>query len=207
MVFGFATSALAKPEHGGGSVVIGARGLRFSDLAIGSAGLDLRGAIAPGSFPLGIALGAGYHFGASVPGGFAYEAGLMPVGIAGFVDGIGWVAILGGGDLSGVTTRVPFAGRLVAEARLELQLPGPLHFAAFARPAWLSVDERENGSDSVTFADELELGAGFRIGNEHERRGIDTSRGLFVGGVMRQWLGQTGFGLVLGYTVDAQFGG
>lgn len=193
--------------------MIGARGIGFPDAShdepdfIGTAGLDLHGAIAPGSFPVGLAAGAGYQFGASVPGGFAYEAHLMPFGIAGFVDGIGWLAVIGGGDLSGVTTRVAFAARVIAEARVELQLPGPFHFAAFVRPAWLAVDEREDGSESANFADELDAGAGFRIGGEERRHGIDTSRGLFVGGVMREWLGERGFGIVLGYTVDGQFGG
>lgn len=168
--------------------------------------MDLHAAIAPGSFPVGIAAGLGYHFGASVPGGFAYEGRLMPLGIAAFADGIGWMTITGGGDLSGVTTRVPFAPRAIAEARLELQLPGPFHLAAFARPAWLAVDEREDGSETLGFADELDAGVGFRIGGEERRRGIDSSRGLFVGGVLREWLGERGFGVVLGYTVDAQLG-
>ncbi len=204
--------ASAKPDHGGASVVIGAQGLGFSERDhaspdfIASAGLDLRGGIALGSFPMGIAAGMGYHFGASIPGGFSYEARLMPVGIAAFVDGIAWVTVMGGGDLSGVTARVPFAPRWIAEARVELQLPGPFHFAAFFRPAWLSVDARRHGSEAVRFADEFDAGAGLRIGSERRRWGFDASRGLFIGGQLRQWLGATGYGLVLGYTVDGQIG-
>ncbi len=106
-----------------------------------------------------------------------------------------------------MTTRVPFAPRWVAEARLELQLPGPLHLAAFVRPAWLGVDARKDGADGIDFADELDAGAGFRFGEERVKWGMDTSRGLFVGGLMRQWLGATGYGVALGYTVDVQFGG
>ena len=189
--------------------MIGAQALRFDGTPenIVEAGLDLRGAIAPGKLPLGFAIGAGYHFGASIPGGFAYEVALLPLGVSFFVDDIGWLAVVGGGDLSGVTTRVPFAPRTLVEARIELQLPGPFHFAAFARPAWLAVDARQDGSNSIGFADELEAGAGFRIGSERERWDIDSSRGVFVGGLVRQWLGQTGFGLVVAYTVDGQFGG
>ncbi len=200
--------AFAQPKHAGGSALIAARGLvnaEDSDAApevVGSAGLDLRGAATLGSFPVGLAAGMGYHFGASVPGGFAYEAALMPLGISGIVDGIGWIAVLGGGDLSGVTTRVDFAPRLIAEARLEFELPGPFHFATYIRPAWLAVDARQDGAKDLQFADEFDAGVGLRIGAEHHKMGFVTSRGLFVGGVLRQWLDVSGYGLIVGYTVD-----
>jgi hypothetical protein len=209
----FASHATAKPQHGGASAIISGQGVGFTEAAgdapdaLLTAGLDLRGGLALGSFPIGFAAGAGYRFGASVPGGFAYEFGVMPVGLGVFFDGIGWLAVTAGGDLSGVTARVPFAPRAVAEGRVELQLPGPFHFSAFIRPAWLAVDARESGSEYLDFADEFEAGLGFRIGSEQTKWGIDTSRGLFVGGVVRQWLGTTGYGLMLGYTVDGQFGG
>jgi hypothetical protein len=204
------TNAGARPEHAGGSVVIGAQGLLFEEAPDGSAdglaalGLDLRGAVAPGSAPIGLAGGAGYHFGASHPGGFVYQLALLPLGVATFVDGIGWLAVMGGGDLCGVTARVPFAPRAIAEARLELELPGPFHLAAYFQPAWLAVDERRDGARDFELADEIEIGAGIRIGREGEPFGIDASRGLFVGGLFRQWLGATGYGLVVGYTVDGQ---
>lgn len=199
--------AAAQPEHAGGSVVIGARGLAFDGGPVdGSAtlGLDLRGAFAPGSAPVGLALGAGYELGASVPGGFVYRFALMPVGLAAFADGIFWLAVMGGGDIGGITARVPFAPRAVIEARIELDLPGPLHAALYAQPAWLAVDERQDGAEHFAYADEMELGAGLRFGSERSRHGFDAARGLFVGALLRQWVGATGYGATIGYTVDGQ---
>jgi hypothetical protein len=213
LIVAWGASVQAMPEHGGGSVVIGAQGIAFdgapaeSAEQIGTLGLDLRGAIAPGLLPVGFAAGASYHFGASVPGGFVYQLLLLPLGVAAFVDGVGWLALSGGGDLNGVTSRVAFAPRAIAELRVEIDVPGPFHLAAYAQPAWLAVDSRQDGATGVGFADEIELGAGLRIGSERVRHGIDSSRGLFVGGMWRQWLGATGYGLVVGYAVDGQFGG
>lgn len=205
-----AARAQAMPEHAAGSAVIGARAMTVRDAPadslrqLGTLGLELRAAFGPGEAPLGLAAGAGYQLGASLPGGFAYQLHLLPAGVAGFIDGVGWLALLGGGDVDGVTSRVPFAPRAVVEARLELDVPGPFRLAGYGRPAWLAVDARQGGARHFDFADEVEFGVGLRIGAERRRHRADISRGLFIGGAYREWLGAVGYAVVLGYAVDAQ---
>ncbi len=172
----------------------------------GSAGLDLHAAVALGSFPVGFAAGAGYQFGASVPGGFAYEAGLLPVGLAVMVDKVGWVAVMAGGDLGRDHARAlcTTVGRRGAPGAATPRAASPCGVRA---PGVARGRRSQGRADGIDFADELDAGAGFRFGEERVKWGMDTSRGLFVGGLMRQWLGATGYGVALGYTVDVQFGG
>jgi len=95
-------------------------------------------------------------------------------GVTGYVVGIGdrWgngnvVSLCGGAGLDGVKNGVPLAARAPAELSLAVNL-GPVRPILWARPAWIvDGDARKDGSPSVSFIDELDLGVLLRFGRQH----------------------------------------
>jgi hypothetical protein len=203
-----APSAAAEP-HVAGVLALALDGISYGDptpvdYAV-TAGADLRVAGGPPDFPLTYAAGADYRFGATSPGGFAYSLTLWPGGIGVLVDETLFFGFLGGAGVSGVTTRVPVSGQLEAEARLLMDLPGPFLFTGSARTAWLAADERQDGANTASFADESRAELGVRIGYENKSREIDFGKGVLLAFEVREAYGTRGYGVTLAYQIDGMF--
>ena len=163
---------------------------------------DLRVAGGSPDFPLTYAAGVDYRLGATSPGGFAFALTLWPAGLGLLVDETLLFGLFGGGGFSGVTSNVATSGQLECEARLLLDLPGPLLFTGSARTTWLAADERQSGAKFASFADESRAQLGVRIGHEKESHEIDFGKGVLVAFELREAFHTRGYGITVAYQLD-----
>lgn len=154
---------------------------------------------------LGYAVGSDLELGMGFPAGFAYGFHVYPAGIAWTIGPTGYIALLGGVGVSGVTARVPGGLELPVEARAELDAGSRVRLGLHATTIWVPrVSERRGGS-MLPFGDELVLGTFVRVGRTRTSSFGTMGRGHFLGlerhEVMRTyWLG-------LSYGVEIDFGG
>lgn len=196
----------------GGALELDARAMQREDETAASglsetvtAGLGLRGF---GGRTLGIMAGIDARFGGGLQGGFAYDGGLLPVGVALRLGRVGVVGILAGVNLSGVTGHVPFAVEYPIEARLELGLGRHLHLSGFGRASFITIaDRRQNGAEHAPFGDELRAGVSLRLGRGGRRHQESWGNGIYVGALYGESLGTRELGLVLGYGITTTFVG
>lgn len=154
---------------------------------------------------LGYAFGADLELGAGFPAGFAYALRVYPAGIGWTLGPTGYVGVLAGAGVSGVSARVPGGLELPVEARAELDAGARVRLGMRAAIVWVpGVDDRRGGS-ILSFGDELVTGTFVRIGETRTSSWGSMGRGHFFGlerhEVMRTyWLGLT-------YGVEVDFGG
>jgi hypothetical protein len=165
------------------------------------AGAGTRGAIGWPGF--GFRAGLDARFGAGLEGGFAYDAGLLPLGIAAPLSSPIRLGLITGIATSGVTNRIPFTLAFPAELAVEADLGWSLLVAAWVRPSWVLTDAREHGSELVPWAEELEAGALVRIGKGGEQHRIRWGNGYFLGVSYREQLGTSALGVLFGHSLDA----
>jgi hypothetical protein len=134
--------------------------------------------------------------GAEAPG-FVYGLHLLPLGVGLGFGERSYLGVAAGGGLSGVATRVPFAGELDAEAFLAVDLGSWLRLRASARAAWVSGDARDDGAPSIGFADELELRLALAVAERSHEWGMSWSDGTSVGVTWREQLGERYLGVSL----------
>ncbi|HUH02017.1 MAG TPA: hypothetical protein VML75_08465 [Kofleriaceae bacterium] len=196
----------------GGALELDARAMQREDetAAAGlsetvTAGLGLRGF---GGRTLGIMAGVDARFGGGLQGGFAYDGGLLPLGVGLRLGGFGLLGVLAGVNLSGVTGHVPFAVEYPIEARLELDLGRRVHLSGFGRASFITVaDARQNGAEHAPFGDELRAGVTLRVGRGGQRHQESWGNGIYVGALYGESLGTRELGLVIGYGITSTFVG
>jgi hypothetical protein len=167
-----------------------------------TAGADARVAIGPQDVPITYCMGLDYRLGASIPGGFAYAWTVWPVGAGVVIGEAAFVGLFGGVGLSGVTARVPFSTQAEAELLFLLSLPGPLAFTTAARLSWVAADARQDGAETVRFADEARAYAGLRLGYEDDDLGINGGRGPLFALEVREAFEARAYGIVIAYQID-----
>jgi len=172
----------------------------------GAAGVTLR-AMAGKSWFL-YAAGFDYHLGATEPGGFLYDTNLYPLGAGILIGPNAKVGVRAGVGLSGVTERVQFSLQAPIEIAVELDLHRRVRVAALARATWLSDDTREEGSESVTFADEAAAGLSLRWGKRYypNDNRMSAGNGYFLGVLYQEQIGSKIIGVTFGYSLNASMG-
>jgi hypothetical protein len=144
-----------------------------------------------------------FAFGSTIgKSGFMWEVGLLPLGFAlrpsersviAFATGIA-----GTGAVGTLDDAVALPLELTAEATA-----GPLRFLARGRVSFLGAsDARQNGSPTVTWADELDAMVGIRLGPRYHKFHLASGNGYFLGVSYREMEGAKFFGLVIGHSVD-----
>jgi hypothetical protein len=144
-----------------------------------------------------------FAFGSTIgKSGFMYELGLLPIGIAfrpsersviAFATGIA-----GSGAIGTLDDAVILPLELTAEATL-----GPLRFLARGRASFLGAsDARQNGSPTVTWADELDAMLAIRVGSNYDKFRLASGNGYFLGATYREMEGAKFIGVVIGHSVD-----
>lgn len=131
--------------------------------------------------------------------GFAYGVTAYLLG-----GGVRWgrgnaLCLTGGAGLGAVGDAVPFAGRFPVELSVTQQL-GPVRLLAWAHAAWvLGDDRRRDGSTTLPFADEAEVGISVRLGKQHQYwSSTSAGAGPSLGVVYREFMGARAVGVVLG---------
>lgn len=165
------------------------------------AGVGTRGAVGWPAF--GFRGGLDARFGAGLEGGFAYDADLLPIGVAAPISSPVRVGLITGIATSGVTRRIPFTFAFPAELVAEADLGWSLFVAVWVRPSWVLTDARKDGSKLAPFTDELEAGALLRIGKGGEDYGVRWGNGFFLGMSYKEELGTSALGVLFGHSLDA----
>ena len=133
-------------------------------------------------------LGWDVDLGAGTGGGVVYD--LTILGGPSVGTPLGFVALLTGGSLSGVSGRVPIAFQLPLALVFELRVGARTRVSIWARTGWVFwEDARQAGAPDAPIlfgADELALGVGVAW------------RRLFVGAVIEERMGATSTALTLG---------
>ena len=182
-----------------------ARGTQPSDVeerdGEASFGMRLRGTA--GKNPVQYGLGFSYRLGSSHPGGFLYAVELLPIGLGVVVSDRFRLVVRGGAGVSGVTSRVPFAGDFPVEARLDLRLTSWLALGSFARVSWTTSSQRSHGVTAIEFGDELCAGARLRIGRHYDHgQGLRGNDGYYLQALISESLGSRFIGGAFGYAID-----
>jgi hypothetical protein len=160
-------------------------------------GALLRAAIGHPSFPLVGAAGLDYRIGAAWPTSFAFDANLLPVGLGVIGGRGGMVLVTTGIGVSGVTAGLlPISGQVPLEARLDLDLPGPLCGSLWLRRTWLLASQRQN---------EVEVGFSLRAGTEDDRYDAVWGSGFTIGTEYVAWGGTQGVTILIGHELDGIF--
>jgi hypothetical protein len=169
---------------------------------LGLAGFRLRGQV--GKSWLGYRIGLDLRAGATAPGGFAYDVDLYAVGVGARLGRWSVVGITGGIGASGATGTVDDAMTFPVEASIELALGGRIRVLARGRLTWLAAaPNRDDGSRTVDFADELDATFAIRLGHRWTDWGFPTGNGYFVGVSYRESEGAQMVGVILGHSLDA----
>ena len=170
---------------------------------LGLAGFRLHG-FAGWSANVGYHLGLDLAFGATLGrhGGFAYEVGFLPVGIAVRFGESSWLTLGTGIVASGATGAVDDAAVLPVDVDLELDA-NRIRVIAWGRVGWTAGSpQRHDGAPSTPFADELEAMVGIRIGHHYRDYGFPTGNGGYLGVAYKELFGTRFVGLTLGYSID-----
>jgi len=208
-------SAVAQMDgwRGGVSLTLDSRYGHVTDAAasddrehIGSVGVSLRALASKWWLLYGA--GLDYQLGGTSPGGFLYQVDLYPVGAGVLIGPNAKVGIFAGVGLSGVTERVPFSFQAPVECAIEFDLHRRVRVAAFGRVLWLSDNSRDDGSPSLSFADEVAAGLSLRWGKRYypHDNSMSAGNGYFVGLLYQEQLGSTIIGATFGYSLNASFG-
>jgi hypothetical protein len=165
-----------------------------------------------GSFVLRnrLALGRNPHYCLGLDGEIGGSNAGIVYGASAYVAGTGlrWnngnlIAICGGVGVDGVKNAVPFAVRYPAELRTELSM-GPIRTTLWARTWWLAnPKERQEGSSTLSFVDEMDAGLLFRFGKQHRYWSrVNAGGGLAIGVLYREFMGARSLGVVLGLNLS-----
>ena len=167
-----------------------------------TAGATLRAVIRRGW--LAYAAGLDYQFGGGVPGGFAYEVNLYPLGIGTNLGRVAYLAVVIGVGASGVTPhRMPFAVQFPAELYFETELGARLRLRLWGRAAWtLGAEARASGTPSAAFADESALGATLRLGRRIDKWRYRSGNGYYLGASYAERMGMEVVTVMFGYSVN-----
>ena len=167
------------------------------------AGFRLHGFAGKGAtigYHIGLDLGMGATVGRH--GGFAYEVGFLPVGVAVRFGQSSWLTLGTGIVASGATGAVDDAAVLPVDVDLELDA-NRVRILAWGRAGWAAGSpQRHDGAPSAPFADELEAMVGVRIGHHYNDYGFPTGNGGYLGVAYKELFGTRFVGLTLGYSID-----
>jgi hypothetical protein len=170
---------------------------------LGLAGFRLHGFVGLGAnvgYHLGLDLAAGATIGRH--GGFAYDIGFLPLGIAVRFGASSFLTFGTGIVASGATGAVDDAVALPFDVDLELDA-NRVRLIAWARAAWVAGSpQRHDGAPSLAFADELEAMVGVRIGHHYTDYGFPTGNGAYIGVAYKELIGTKFLGLTFGYSMD-----
>jgi hypothetical protein len=170
---------------------------------LGLAGFRIHG-FAGWSANIGYHLGLDVAFGATLGrhGGFAYEVGFLPVGVAVRFGESSWLTIGTGIVSSGATGAVDDAAVLPLDVDLEVDA-SRVRVIAWGRAGWTAGSpQRHDGAPSAPFADELEAMVGIRIGHHYRDYDFPTGNGAYLGVAYKELFGTRFVGLTLGYSID-----
>lgn len=168
---------------------------------LGLAGARLRGQL--GGRRLAYRVGLDLRAGATAPAGFAYDVALYMVGVGLRLGRWSRAGITAGVGASGATGTVDDAVTLPVEASLELALGGRLRVLARGRVAWVAgAGGRQDGSRTVTFADEAEASLALRLGRRWDNWGFPASNGYYLGVAVREAQGARMLGVIVGHSLD-----
>lgn len=130
-------------------------------------------------------------------GGFAYDVGLLPLGLGVALGPDSFLALGTGVAAMGATGSLDDA--ILVPIQLELEYGGTYHLTVRARDSFVfGADGRKDGAPSLPLGDELEGMVGLRIGK------VDSSSvrmGYFLGVAYKEMLGTRYIGLALGYAL------
>lgn len=204
-------AARADGWRGGGSLALD---VRYSELTPDegdpvravTAGPRLRAAA--GKSALSLAAGLDLHMGATGGGHVAYEALILPLGVALQLGRSARIGALAGIGTSGITGGVlPIGCALPVEAFAEVSLGAHLRAAAWGRASEIAgADGRDDGAADAPFGDELEVGATLRWDRRREDWRYVAGNGYQLGGLYGQAAGAHIVGVVVGYSLDAAGG-
>ena len=170
---------------------------------LGLAGFRLHGFAGFGAnvgYHLGLDLAAGATIGRH--GGFAYDVGLLPFGIAVRFGASSFLTLGTGIVASGATGAIDDAVALPFDVDLELDA-SRVRLIGWARAAWIAGSpQRHDGAPSVPFADELDAMVGVRIGHHYTDYGFPTGNGAYIGIAYKELTGTTFVGVTFGYSID-----
>ena len=132
-------------------------------------------------------------------GGLVYETNAYLLGAGLRFGESSYLAACGGAGLSGASGALPFAWQFPAELSAEVQA-GPLRVALWSKLLWTTgADARSEGSSSVSFADELSVGASIRLGRPTRYwKNRTTSHGYFLGAQYKELMGTRLIGVMAG---------
>ena len=151
-------------------------------------------------YHLGLDLAAGATIGRH--GGFAYDVGFLPLGIAVRFGASSFLTLGTGIVASGATGAIDDAVALPFDVDLELDA-SRVRLIGWARAAWIAGSpQRHDGAPSVPFADELDAMVGVRIGHHYTDYGFPTGNGAYIGVAYKELTGTTFVGVTFGYSMD-----
>ena len=137
--------------------------------------------------------------------GFAYDVAFLPIGVAFRWGDTQMIGIGTGIGAMGAVGTLDDAVTFPIEAFAELALGSHVRILARARMSYLSgAGDRERGSPTISFADEVDGMLGLRIGHVYSEY-LPAGNGYFVGAAYREMLGAKFVGLVIGYSIDLAY--
>lgn len=171
--------------------------------ALADAGLSARGVWGDCS---GWAFGLDLELGGAAPAGLVYGGRLYPAGLGVLVGDTGYLALMGGVGVFGVTGSVPAGFELPAEARVELDVTRRARVGARANVVVLPTsDDPRRRSALWPLVDELSMAAYARPFGGTRRRAGSTQvlgHGWFFGLERREILGSYWLGAIVGAEID-----
>ncbi len=169
---------------------------------LGLAGLRLRGFVGRKA-PVGYLIGLDLQAGATNPGGFAYQVDLYLAGVGVRLGKVGALGLGTGVGGAGATGTLDDAVVLPVEAFVNLDLGSRVRLMARGRITWLAAaSDREHGSPTIGWADELDATVALRLGRRYRDFGFPSGNGYFAGVAYRESLGTRFIGAVVGYSLD-----
>ena len=169
---------------------------------LGLAGARLRGQI--GTSFVNYRVGVDLRAGATAPAGFAYDVDVYAVGLGLRLGRWSRFGVTAGFGASGATGTLDDAIQIPVEAMLEVALGGRLRVLARGRVAWLSqADDRDAGTRSLWFGDELDATFAIRLGHRWDDWGFPVGNGYYLGVNYREAQDQRMIGAVVGHSLDA----
>ncbi len=156
-----------------------------------------------GSKHVAYAASLDFAFGSTIgASGFMYELGLLPLGMAIRPTERSVIAFATGIAASGAIGTLDDAVVLPLELTAEASL-GPVRLLARARASYLAAsDARQDGSPTMTWADEFDAMFAIRVGRRYDKFRLASGNGYFLGAAYREMEGAKFVGIVFGHSVD-----
>ena len=152
---------------------------------------------------LAAAVAVGFEVGGEIPAGFGYGFRLQPLGGALRFGERGWIGAVAGVGGSGVIDRVPIALELPVTAFVAFDLGRWIRFSSRLRAAWTPTSAaREGGSRAIDGVDELDLEAGFALGERESRYRSVYSDSTYAGVFVREQLGRRVVGVSIAVAIS-----